>query len=96
MAFEYDEKGKIFTDVVTKISIEALIQTTTHLIRGMIHVPQGERVKNELDRDELFLAVTDARVLGPDGKPVHQAAFLAVRRTQIVWIIPQEDQGSTS
>jgi hypothetical protein len=96
MAFEYDEKGKIFTDVVTKVSIEALIQTTTHLIRGLIHVPQGERVKNELDRDELFLAVTDAQVLGPDGKPVHQASFLAVRRTQIVWIIPQEAQGGAS
>ena len=96
MAFEFDEKGKIFTDVVTKISIEALIQTTTHLIRGMIHVPQGERVKNELDRDELFLAVTDAHVLGPDGKALHQAAFLAVRRTQIVWIIPQPDKRITS
>jgi hypothetical protein len=96
MAFEYDEKGKIFTDVVTKVAMEALIQTTTHLIRGLIHVPQGERVKNELDRDELFLAVTDAQVLGPDGKPVHQAGFLAVRRTQIVWIIPQEQQGGAS
>jgi hypothetical protein len=92
MSFEFDEKGKIFTDVVQKISIEALIQTTTHLIRGLIHVPHGERVKNELDRNELFLAVTDASVLGSDGKPVQQAAFLAVRRDQIVWIIPSEDR----
>lgn len=93
MSFEFDEKGKIFTDVVQKVSVEALIQTTTHLIRGQIHVPHGERVKNELDRDELFLAVTDASVLGPDGKPMHQAGFLAVRRNQIVWIIPQKEQG---
>jgi hypothetical protein len=90
--FEYDEKGKIFTDVVHKVSIEALIQTTTHLIRGLIHVPRGERVKNELDRDELFLAVTDASVLGPDGEAIHQAGFLAVCRTQIVWIIPREEE----
>ena len=89
MTFEFDEKGKIFTDVVQKTSIAALIQTTTHLIRGAIHVPKGERVKNELDRDELFLAVTDASVLGPDGQALHRAGFMAVRRTQIVWIIPQ-------
>jgi hypothetical protein len=94
MAFEYDEKGKIFTDVVHKLAVEALIQTTTHLIRGRIHVPQGERVKNELDRDERFLAVTDATVLGPDGAPLQQAAFMAVCRAQIVWIIPQEDAGA--
>ena len=91
MTLEFDEKGKIYTDVVQKISVEALIQTTTHLIRGSIHVPKGERVKNELDRDEPFLAVTDATVLGPDGKPAHRAKFLAVRRKQIVWIIPQEE-----
>jgi hypothetical protein len=90
MSFEYNEKGKIFTDVVHKVSVEALIQTTTHLIQGHIHVPQGERVKNELDRDEPFLAVTDASVLGADGQPVQRAAFLAVRRAQIVWIIPRE------
>jgi hypothetical protein len=96
MSFEYDEKGKIFTDVVQKYAVDALIQTTTHLIRGRIHVPRSERVKNELDRDELFLAVTDASVLGADGKPIHEAAFLAVRRTQIVWLIPQENREAGS
>jgi hypothetical protein len=90
--FEYDEKGKIFTDVVHKDAVGALIQTSTHLIRGVIHVHRGERIKNELDRDELFLAVTDARVLGADGETIHQAGFLAVLKSQIVWILPQEDE----
>ncbi len=93
MSFEYDEKGKIFTDMVTKVSVSALLQTTTHLIRGRIHVRQGERVKDELDRDELFLAVTDASILGPDGQALHTAPFLAVRRTQIVWILPEDGGG---
>lgn len=93
MSFEFDEKGKLFTDVIHKIAVGATIQTTSHLIQGKIHIPQGERVKNELDRDELFLAVTDARVMGPDGKPVYEVPFLAVRRSQIIWIIPEEDQG---
>lgn len=94
MTFEYDEKGKVYTNVVTKLPVPALVQTTLQLVRGDLHIHQGERVKDELDRDELFLAVTDASVLAPDGETVlHQAAFLAVRRNQIVWIIPLEDKG---
>ena len=96
MTFEFDEKGKIFTDVIHKIAVGAIIQTTTHLVHGKIHIPQGERVKNELDRDELFLAVTNAQVLGPDGAPIHEVPFLAVRRNQIVWIIPEEEDGGGS
>ncbi|MFZ5880695.1 MAG: hypothetical protein ACOY0R_15115 [Chloroflexota bacterium] len=91
MTFEYDEKGKIYTNVVSKVAVPALIQTTLQLIRGMIYIRQGERVKDELDRDELFLPITEAVVLAADGKTaLHTAPFLAVRRNQIVWIIPLE------
>jgi hypothetical protein len=95
MTFEYDEKGKIYTNIISKVPVSAIVQTTIHLIRGEIHIRQGERVKDELDRDELFLAITGASVFGPDGTTVlHQAPFLAVRRAQIVWIIPAEDEGT--
>ena len=91
MTFEYDEKGKIYTNVVSKVAVPALVQTSLQLIRGEIHIRQGERVKDELDRDDLFLAITDASILAPDGETVLRSApFLAVRRSQIVWIIPQE------
>jgi len=92
--FEYDEKGKIYTNVVSKLPVEALVQTTLQLIRGTLHIRQGERVKDELDRDELFLAITNASVYATDDKTVlHQAPFLAVRRNQIVWILPLEERG---
>jgi hypothetical protein len=90
MSFEYDEKGKIYTNVVRKTAVAALVQTTAHLIRGKMYVQHDERVKDELDRDEPFLALTDVSVLGVDGKPIHQAPFLAVRRSQVVWVIPEE------
>ena len=94
MKFEYDEKGKIYTDVIAKIPVQALVQTSVQLIRGAVHIRQNERVKDELERDEFFLAITDASVLAPDGQSVlHQAPFLAVRRDQIVWIIPLEEEG---
>ncbi len=91
MSYEYDEKGKLFTNIVSKRPVPALIQTVTHLIRGTIHIRQDERVKDELDRDDLFLAVTDAEVLDAAGKSLHNAAFLAVRRNQIVWLLPREE-----
>ena len=94
MTFEYDEKGKIFTDIVSKVSIPATIQTTTHLIRGQLHVRRDQRIKDELDIAENFLAVTDVTVLPPDGQTLFQAPFLAVRRSHIVWVIPEQNQNT--
>ena len=50
MTIEYDEKGKFYTEVVSKIPTAVVIQTTTHLVRGLVHVRQGERLKDELER----------------------------------------------
>ena len=93
MTIEYDEKGKIFTDIVSKIAVYATVQTTTHLMRGHIHVRRDQRIKDELDRDKSFLAMTDVSVLNSDGQPLFQAPFLAVQRTQIVWVIPELQTG---
>lgn len=90
MSVDFDEKGKIFTEVVSKVEIPAIVQTTQHLIRGNVHVRRDERLKDELDRDELFLAITDANVMAADGTILYQTRFLAVRRTQIVWVLPAQ------
>lgn len=92
MTFEYDEKGKIFTEVVSKIAVPAMIQTTTHMIHGRVHVRRDQRLKNELDGEENFLAVTDVSILGPDGRTLFEAPFLAVRRSHIVWVMPQQNE----
>ena len=88
MSIEYDEKGKFYTDVVTKISVPCIIQTTTHLIRGYVHVRRGERLKDELENNEHFTAVTDVTVSDMNGSVVFNGPFLAVRRDQIVWMMP--------
>jgi len=92
MTFEYDEKGKIFTDIVSKVSIRATVQTTTHLIRGHLHVRRDQRIKDELDLNENFLAMTEVSVLAPDGQILFQAPFLAVRRSHIIWVLPEQNQ----
>ncbi len=93
MTIEYDEKGKFYTDVVKKLPISAVIQTATHLVRGLIHVRQGERLKNELERDEKFLAVTQATVHGVDNQILFTSPFMALQRRQIVWLMPVDEEG---
>lgn len=92
MTIEYDEKGKIFTDIVTKVAIHATVQTTTHLMRGLIHVRRDQRIKDELDVNDNFLALTDVTVMASDGQILFQAPFLAVRRSQIVWVLPEQNK----
>ena len=88
----YDEKGKVFTDIVSKVAIQATVQTTTHLMRGHLHVRRDQRLKDELDHNEKFLALTDVSILGPDGQALFQAPFVAVQRAQIVWVIPEQSK----
>ena len=90
MTIEYDEKGKIFTDIVSKIAIFATIQTTTHLLRGRIHVRRDQRVIDELDLNENFLPITDVSVMGPNGETLFEAPFLALQRSHIVWVFPDQ------
>lgn len=92
MTIEYDEKGKIFTEIISKVPILATMQTTTHLIHGRLHVRRDQRIKDELDANENFLAMTDVSVLGPDGQTLFQAPFMAVRRSHIIWVIPEQEK----
>jgi uncharacterized protein DUF6812 len=92
MTFEYDEKGKIFTEIVSKVAIPATVQTTTHLIRGQLHVRRDQRIKDELDLNENFLAMTEVSVMDPDGQTLFQAPFLAVRRSHIIWVLPEQNR----
>lgn len=91
MTINYDEKGKYFTDIISKIAVEARIQTTNHFIEGMIHICTDFRLKDELDRDEQFLAVTHARIFNADHELLFRTQFIAVRREQITWVTTEKD-----
>lgn len=91
MYANFEEKGKIFTAVITKQPVEALIQTTQHLVRGYVHIRPQERVKDVINQDETFLAVTSAKIYDNSGKTVYQAKFIAINRAQILWVLPIDD-----
>ena len=92
MATEYDDKGKYFTDIISKLAIVATVQTVVQKIEGSIHVRLNERISDELDRDEPFLPMTSAKVFDQAGRMQYECDFISIRRSQIVWIIPQEER----
>ncbi len=95
MVIEYDDKGKFYTDVILKSAVPAIVQTVTQRIHGNIHVRRDQRLKDELDIAEKFLAVTDATVYSFDGQILYQCKFISIQRAQIVWVIPETELNSS-
>jgi len=88
----FDDKGKTFTNVISKMPVAVHIQTISQLIKGLVHVRPDERLKDELNHSELFIAVTDAQIFSLEGKLIHHCDFLAVNRTQIVWLFQDDER----
>jgi hypothetical protein len=86
-----EEKGKIFTHTIKKLPVKVIIQTPGQTIHGNVHIRPEQRLKDEVNAGESFLAVTDAQVLSLDGKVIQKAEFLLINRDQITWIIPVDE-----
>jgi hypothetical protein len=91
MTIEFDDNGKIYTDIIRKTPIPVMIQMVTQRIHGNIHVKQGQRIKDELDTTEKFLAITDALIYSADGQILYQTNFIAIQRDEIIWVMPDND-----
>jgi hypothetical protein len=92
MGIEFDDKGKFYTEIISKVTVPAMIQTTQHRVQGLVHIRPNGRFKDELDMDEPFLPVTAAKVFNEAGEVLFEADFISVRRSQIVWVIPIEEK----
>lgn len=88
---DFDEKGKIFTNIVPKTQVPATIQTRTHRLHGDVYMKPDERLKDELNRSEQFLAVTNASIFDEAGNVAYSCKFLTLNKDQIVWLIPDAD-----
>lgn len=95
MNVRYDEKGKFFTDIITKDPVPSIIQSLVTQIKGNVHVRLNERLKDELNRGEQFLAVTDAEIFNLQGQKISEAEFIIINRDHIIWIIPDEEGTQT-
>jgi|SRR5574338_668298 len=88
----FEDKGKVFTQVISKSPIRIIMQTTSHRIVGNMYVRVGDRLKDELDSAIHFLPVTDAQVFDILGERlIFNTNFLAVNFEHVVWVLPEEE-----
>ncbi len=91
----YDEKGKIFTQVISKKPVQVTIQTSHHLIHGKIHIRPNDRLKDELNQSEKFIAITDAAISNLQGTFLYRSKFLTLNIDHIIWMIPDDELTDT-
>ena len=91
MKIQFDEKGKYYTDIVSKDALPATIQTQTHRIKGNIYVREEERVKDALEKSGRYLAVTEATIMDEQDQPLYHCDFLALNQEHIVWVVLDVD-----
>lgn len=92
MYTQFEEKGKIFTQKITKDRKEVIIQTASHKITGTIHIQMDNRIIDELNETNQFMAITDAKIMDQEGNVLYQAEFLSINVNQIIWVLPVEDK----
>ena len=92
MPIRFDKKGKYFTEKVTKDKIKVTIQTLVDQLSGYLHVQPDKRLKDDLNDTSGFLALTDGKVLNPQGEELDRFDFLAINKEHIVWVIEEEDR----
>jgi hypothetical protein len=92
MYTQFEEKGKIFTQKITKEQKKVIIQTSQQKIIGTIHIQMDNRLIDELNGSNQFLAITDANIFDLENKMIHQSDFLSINTDQIIWVLPVEDE----
>lgn len=96
MSTPYEEKGKIFTPVISKREFPVIIQTRTNRVQGRIHLREDESVKDAVNTSIDFIAVTQVEIFNVDGKEsLVKTDFLALNRRNIIWVI-EDHKGSAN
>ncbi len=89
--FRVDEKGKIYTSHVTKRTTRVIVATRTNVVHGTMHLMLDNRLKDELNNEERFVALTVAQVFDGTGKSrLYETNAILLNKEQIVWVLPQD------
>lgn len=86
-----EERTKVFSNVIFKRPVAVIIQTAEQRICGNVHVRPDDRLRDELNQSEQFIAVTNASVYNAEDQLLYRTRFIAVNVSQIIWLIPQND-----
>lgn len=87
------ERG--FRPFVNTNQFPVIIQTAQNQIHGNLHTRENERIKDALNANELFIAITNVKVYDAEGlTQLRTSDFLAINRSQIIWVV--ESRGTTT
>ena len=89
MFSQSDPKMKIFTNIIAKEPLKVTIQTATNQLEGNIYIRPEERLKDEMNQYDQFIAVTDVKIYNLQHEIVMESKFIILNRDQIIWIAPE-------
>ena len=88
----YDNIGKKYTNVISKVPVLVEIRLANgDWIMGNLHVKPAIRLKDEINHEDKFLAITVAKVNHGQGYQTHVYQILLVNSDQIAWINPIQE-----
>ncbi|MBI5651915.1 MAG: hypothetical protein HZC40_15985 [Chloroflexi bacterium] len=93
MKIQVDDKGKYFTDRVEKASLPVIANIGGARVRGVVHLALDNRLKDEMNNGERFIAITAAQVWNENqDRLLFESDLLVVNKAQIIWIFPAPDE----
>lgn len=86
-----ETRTKIFSNIIYKHPVKAVIQTVDYKIQGDVHVRPNHRLRDELNTSEQFLAVTNAVIYNREGQVIYTVNFMVVNAAHIIWLLPVDE-----
>jgi len=76
---------------ISKSGIPVSIRLKTYVINGLMHLSEYETIQDLLNRDALFVPVTNVKIYTLDNRFYGDRPFAAVNKRHIVWVNSEEE-----
>jgi hypothetical protein len=80
-----------YFDKINKVSVNVIIKTDDNIIIGDLYIRPQNRIMDELDHADTFVALTNAIVLDNTGKVRFKTHFMTINTQKIVYVIPKDE-----
>ena len=77
---------------VLKSGITVSIRLKTYSLSGYMYLSEDETIQDLLNKDALFIPVTNVKIFTPDNHYYGDRPFVAVNKRHIIWIRVEEDE----
>ncbi|MBQ7502760.1 hypothetical protein IJT93_08650 [bacterium] len=80
-----------------KEKVAVIVLTTSYRLEGEMHVAPGGRLLDEINRERMFVPLTNATLYDPSsGQPIDTLDFIAINKDLVLMIAPADnpDEGS--